>query len=62
VIEALRQFLSLTRLPEALHPIRAVVIEQWDGERPGSTSWTGVLRELGFHGDANQTFRFDRYS
>lgn len=62
VIEALLQFLSLTRLPETLHPIRTVVIEQWDGQRPGATSWTGVLRELGFHGDANQTFRFDRYS
>jgi ATP-dependent Lhr-like helicase len=62
VIAAIRRFLELTRLPANLHPLRLVSIEQWDGERPGATSWSGVLRQLGFRGDANQTLRFDRYS
>ena len=62
VTGALERFLELVRLPAALRPLKTVTVEYWDGERPAGSSWAGVLRSLGFSGDANQTMRYDSFS
>jgi ATP-dependent Lhr-like helicase len=62
VTAVLERFLELCRLPEQFKPLKQIVVEYWDGERPAASSWSGVLRSLGFSGDANQTMRYDRYS
>jgi ATP-dependent Lhr-like helicase len=62
VTEALERFLELVRLPAALRPLKTVTVEYWDGERPAGSAWAGVLRSLGFSGDANQTMRYDSFS
>jgi hypothetical protein len=62
VTAVLERFLELCRLPVQFRPLKKILVEYWDGERPAASSWGGVLRSLGFSGDANQTMRFDRYS
>jgi hypothetical protein len=57
VTRALEALIALTKLPASLKPIKGIRIEYWDGERPAGTSWAGILRGLGFRGDANQTMR-----
>ena len=62
VTTALRQLIAMTQLPIPLKPFRSITIEYWDGDRPARTSWASALRQLGFHGAANQTMRLDQYS
>jgi ATP-dependent Lhr-like helicase len=61
VTEALRRFIQLTRFSPAVKPMKRIVVESWDGSRPAATSWGGVLRSLGFRGDARQTMRYEEY-
>jgi ATP-dependent Lhr-like helicase len=58
---ALRELVTMTKLPAQMHPLKEIQLEYWDGERPATTSWAGVLRHLGFRGAANQTMRRDEF-
>jgi ATP-dependent Lhr-like helicase len=58
---ALRNLLGLMKLPAPMQPLREILVEYWDGERPAGSSWGSVLRQLGFRGAANQTMRCDAY-
>jgi ATP-dependent Lhr-like helicase len=62
VRSALRNLLELIRLPPPMRPLKEILVEYWDGERPAGSSWGSVLRQLGFRGAANQTMRCDAYS
>jgi ATP-dependent Lhr-like helicase len=62
VLSALRQLVALMHVGPPLKGIHSITIEQWDGQRPGATSWATLLRQCGFHGAANQTMRLDQYS
>ena len=62
VMEALRLFIDMIRLPDPLRPFREVCIEQCDGIRPAQGKLEEALLRLGFYRDRNQTMRYDGYA
>ncbi|MEK7250370.1 MAG: hypothetical protein AAB209_08120, partial [Bacteroidota bacterium] len=58
---ALKQFISMIKLPEPLRPFKEIVVEHCDGQRPAQSPLGAVLAALGFHKDSNQTMRYDGY-
>lgn len=56
--EAMRLIIRRREAPD--QPSRRHLIEHWNGVRPADSAWAGLLRELGFRGDRQQTMSRDR--
>ena len=59
---ALKQFISMIRLPDALRPFKEIIVEHCNGQRPAQSPIAITLTALGFRKDSNQTMRYDGYA
>ncbi|MBX2991897.1 MAG: DEAD/DEAH box helicase [Bacteroidetes bacterium] len=62
VTSALKQFISLIKLPDGLRPFKEIVVEHCNSERPAASPLAPLLASLGFRRDVNQTMRYDGYA
>lgn len=58
---ALRQFVGLMHLPEALRPFRTISILQVNGAPAAASALAPILGSLGFRKDMHQTLRYDGF-
>jgi ATP-dependent Lhr-like helicase len=58
---ALGEFVGLLQLPAHHRPLREIVIEYCDDQRPADSALGPALRSLGFVRDKNQTMRRDAF-
>ncbi|HCV42762.1 MAG TPA: hypothetical protein DGH68_04720, partial [Bacteroidetes bacterium] len=61
LIDALRIFVEMLKLPQHIRPVKSITIEHCDGMRPVQSPLEPVLRRLGFTRDRNQTMIHERY-
>jgi ATP-dependent Lhr-like helicase len=50
----------LVRWRNSTPGVKRLIVEYWNGVRPAESPWNGLLRELGFRGDRNQTMSRER--